>query len=181
MIKFTKNNPEFESIKWVLQVNRKKDERKHTKYAYVKASGEDKFIVKTDGGRLHKYKLEIEMKEGFYEVIKNSQLEVILGYVEEQEELSYPDYENLFEIEGMEKKAEDVEMKWNKQLNEWNCYSDYAVIIRAMKNNTISYEYLRDVLSHNSCFDVHFKDSESQQIYKKDGSSREAVLMPYQI
>jgi len=171
MIKLTKNHPNFDGIKWVLGVTSLKgDVRNHIRYTYVKGGD----FVKTDGGRLHKYKLKDELGDGFYEVVKNIKSEVVINFVEDQEGWQYLDYKELFNTEEHKIKLKGV-CSYNG-----TCYKAYADVIRALDINTLQYEYMRDILSDDNSFNVFVKDDNSPIVFI-GGEDREALLMPFKI
>lgn len=167
----------FANIRWVLKAlsKNKEDLRPFKHNAYVK-NGE--FVV-TDGIRIHKYTLpgNSAWKEGFYKIIKNNKSHIILQLDKELSDAGYPDYKDLF-------KQEDITVKFDSctiNTGAPNPFDEmvsctFTKIIKSFDENTINYEFVKDILSGEETFEISIKDHTSSVHFIFE--DRHAVIMP---
>lgn len=95
MITITKDNKYFKEFRFVLSAYDKK-----SKFQSIKLIGtdSDKYIIVTDGRRLHKIKIEQRLGvEGHYKPEKNSALEIILEPYEDEPYKLWKQVDSLFD------------------------------------------------------------------------------------
>lgn len=181
-LELKKNDPGFKEIKWIAKglTTNKEDKRAHINYVYKDGNR----FVSTDGGRLHMFEdnngLYESLEDGFYEVIKNTKVVVILFLTYKKDERKYPDIKDLVAINYDFPK--DTLRVSNDKLD--NVFAD---IIRNMKGERVAevvndptrsfrFDYLKDVLSTDDYFSV-YQENENKPIYFKSDKLF-AIIMP---
>lgn len=126
----------------------KNEKRNHVKRLYV--NGET--MVATDGNRLHTYKPEAVMPDGYYRPLINTKSEVIV-YHEKDNKSDYPKWESLLET------PKNVEPVKNLCFGESFIFNSYAIAVRALKDHTLNFGYLKDL--GNDYFDMSVRRDEN--------------------
>ena len=142
MIRFTKSDEFFDSIRFVLRAREAKDK---TKPAFMGLYSDGENIVCSDSRRLHF--APVKMQEGLFEVIKNTAAEIVLG---EQIDGQFPNYKQVIPcLDGIE----PVKLApWSKWHNSGASTAHYQI---AAAGVCVNYGYLEDAI----------KDTESRITY----------------
>ena len=140
MIRFTKSDEFFDSVRFVLRAREAKDKTKPS-FTGLYSDGEN--IVCSDSRRLHF--APVKMQEGLFEVIKNSASEIILG---EQIDGQFPNYKQVIpSLDGIE----PIKIRaWSN--NAGASTAHYQI---AAAGVCVNYSYLEDAI----------KDTESRTTY----------------
>jgi hypothetical protein len=163
MKKFDKKHVDFEGIMFVTKAVLKKNPRRPVLHNLFVA--ENRELVATDGHRCHKYELQSdELVPGLYQIIKNTKSQIILAPAEDDG--VFPDYTKVFPEPG-----ETISFG---ELGTSNEHCAIALTIRAMPNNTLNIDYLRDALTGMS--EVQASDGIGSVCLR--GERRSAVIMP---
>ena len=158
-LEFTKDDVFFNGIRWVAKAltKDKNDLRKYVHRIYKYGNG----FIATDGSRLHAYKpgdLKEGLKKmgfrgvknGLYEVVKNTKSQVILLWEKKASECDYPGLK-IIKSKAPEGNRLAVEFTYNARYS-----AAYTNIIKSidMGENIFRYEFLADVLSCGEIFEV---------------------------
>ena len=175
MINTTKQEQLNQDLYWLTSAlsKSKSDLRPHIVNTYVRGNK----MLATDGQRLHEITIDrevyVNVKDGFYSVIKRTKTNMILAYNVEHnaDERDYPDCKSL--LERPDGKSFVV------MQHENNSSQAMANIIRAMDDGSINYNYLNDVLSDENAWDVTIKDHEHPLHF--ENGNKKAIVMPIRI
>ena len=175
MINTTKQEQLNQDLYWLTSAlsKSKSDLRPHIVNTYVMGNK----MLATNGNRLHEITIDreiyVNVKDGFYSVIKRTKTNMILAYNVEHnaDERDYPDCKSL--LERPDGKSFVV------MQHENNSSQAMANIIRAMDDGSINYNYLNDVLSDENAWDVTIKDHEHPLHF--ENGNKKAIVMPVRI
>jgi hypothetical protein len=154
-IELFKKFSEFNGIYWTCQaLSKYKDLRPHVKHLNIK-NGE---FTATDGSRIHHYKSELDIKDGFYSVPKLTAKHIILAKAGDN--IKYPEFEDLFIVPNDAEKVQVYQ-------DSWNCYAAFASIVRLLSEDaTLNYKYLVEMIG-NDCWDAFVQKDEKRPIIFK--------------
>ena len=143
------------------------DVRVHITHVYV----ENNTMTATDGQRLHHLKFDQDIADGYYKIAKRTKSAMLLTCSGDKDWSVYPKCEEL-----LAKPEGDSFVVIQKENN-----SSWAMtkIIRAMKDNSIDYNFLNDVLSDGNAYDVTVV-GETRPIHFESGN-KTAIIMPVRI
>jgi hypothetical protein len=131
------SHPDLDGIQFCLRAltKNKSERRMHVIRLYVKEG----VMVGTDGNRLHTYKLETDMPDGFYRPLINTKANVII-YHEKDNTNSYPEYQDLIKI------PDGKPDKMNMCFGEHHMFACYALAIRELSDEaTLRFDYFKDL------------------------------------
>ncbi len=163
----------FEAFKWVLKARDKGG------FYYAKNKSkiaglcvEDGHIVCTDGHRVHALLLEDEeiknYQPGLYEVIKEQQAKIILGYIGKE---PFPPWQNLFpKHDSYEKMLKDI------HINKHMIHGAYARIIRELYEKAgINYNFLLDMEGE---WNIYYYGDNKGLVFESKYDNRMGLIMP---
>ena len=115
MITITKNQQHFIDLKWILSA---RDVKPKYKLYFAWLIVDNDYLVCTDAFRLHaiKSKDQTAISKGYYEVIKNTSLEIILNLLENPK-YEYPKYQQVIPEEKEENYIATVQYSEEYQLS----------------------------------------------------------------
>jgi hypothetical protein len=129
-IEILKREPDFSGIKWVAKAK----DRDCRKKILNNLLFEDGFWIATDGHRMHIYDTDIPYENGLYDILVNNISQLILK--KNDIDAKYPNWEEACAV-----RSQPRNLKLNSHLS-----IAYTQIVREM-DNTIQYEYLKDLLT----------------------------------
>lgn len=185
-LELTKGHAGFNVISWVAKglITTKGDLRNHV----IRVFKDEDLFIATNGERMHIYDhkgLFDELKDGYYEVIKNTKTKVILVFDKAKDQASYPDIKDFLKIK-LDFPEDCFSVEWNDAGSGGN--KAYADILRNMvldsdehikkanPTNYINYSFLEDVLKIGQMFEV-YNENENQPVYFKSDNLF-AIIMP---
>lgn len=162
MIRFTKYDDGFNSIRFVLRARETKDK---TKPSFMGIYSDGVNIVCSDSRRLNL--APVKIKAGLYEVIKDSSTEVILG---EQIDGQFPDYTQVIP-------KLDAPIKISNWIKLYNFGASKAFYQLAVAGVCVNYSYLDDAIRDAENPLAHITGEKSPVVITHDLGT--AVIMPY--
>ena len=168
-IEFEKNDYRFKKVRFCISAWNK------VKSFPIKL--ENGTMIVTDGNRLHIAKGFPDKPDGFYEIIKNTKVLIVLKELdlEETENKRFPDIDSVLPDKSKDPIWNGIEtngLSWAS-----TCYTK---IVRKMSDNTtINFEYLKDVLSSEVYFNISQYREEGPIIFENDNCF--ALIMPMYI
>ena len=175
-IEFEKNDYRLKKVRFCISAWSKNDALSiRVKSFPIKL--ENGTMIVTDGNRLHIAKGFPDKPDGFYKVVKNTEVLVVLKELdlEETENKRFPDIDSVLP----DKSKDPI---WNGIKVNGLSYASkcYTKIVRKMSDNTtINFEYLKDVLSSEVYFNISQYREEGPIIFENDNCF--ALIMPMYI
>jgi len=164
MIRMAKEHPLFEEVKFcALPISKLKSEMRQFLKGIQVTPGR---IAGTDGKRVHAYRdPDIDIPEGFYEVVKNTTKEIWLDKVD----VEYPDlYLDLWEA--------DTDQNIYTLTDELHSF-EHCLFEICNAGIVINPDFLKACMGVGE-MDVHIKDRGHPIVLKSDSSGFSAYIMP---
>jgi len=168
MLKLKKNSGIFNQVKFCVSALNLKSDREYPKTLCVKNG----VMTGCNGHKLFQW-TACNFDDGFFEVIKNNKTEIWLN---EKEEIIYPDIDSVFPEEEPEIKINDLVFG-----DCDNNVISHAIITRALPEDkergrglAINYEYLLPLNGKFDCFIYDF----GKPIVFEGNEDRKALIMP---